>query len=294
MRAIAGGGLAKGRIDTQTVGLDTGLAFARWLTGKEHLHYGFWTGLDPIAANVGAAQAAYSDRLLALLPAATGLRILDIGGGAGETAKRLLAAGHQVEIVVPSAYLAARCRINAPMAVVHECRFEDLAVTGGFDVCLFSESFQYIPLPLSLKKAQALLTAQGVIVIGDCFRSQGFRRVGNRAIVGGGHLLQSFRAALAAEPLDLVSEQDITEAVAPSIDLEQALFNVIGIGLTGVGRELAVKRPWQNWMMHRLIRLVLKERGTERLSQRFFENERNAEVFCHANRYLLLKIAKRG
>ena len=36
------------------------------------------------------------------------LRILDIGGGAGETAKKLLALGHSVEIVVPSAFLAAR------------------------------------------------------------------------------------------------------------------------------------------------------------------------------------------
>lgn len=286
--------MAKGKIDTQTIGLDTGLAFARWLTGKEHLHYGLWTGLEPIAANVGAAQTAYSDRLLALLPADTGLRILDVGGGAGETAKRLLAAGHTVEIVVPSAYLAARCRVNAPQAMVHECRFEDMAVTGRFDVCLFSESFQYIPLPMSLQKAQSLLTAKGEIVIGDCFRSDGFRRVGNRAVVGGGHNLRAFRAALAAEPLDLLFEDDITEAVAPSIDLEQALFNVIGVGLAGARRELAAKKPWQNWMVQRGLGLFLSQRSKERLSQRFFETSRNAEVFCGANRYLLLKIAKRA
>ncbi len=286
--------MAKNKIDIQTIGLNTGLAFARWLTGKEHLHYGLWTGLEPIAANVGAAQTAYSDRLLALLPAQTGLRILDIGGGAGETAKRLLAVGHRVEIVVPSAYLAARCRVNAPQAVVHECRFEDLAATGTFDACLFSESFQYIPLPLSLQKAQSLLKPQGEIVIGDCFRSDGFKRVGNRAVVGGGHNLRRFREALAAEPLDVLSEDDITEAVAPSVDLEQALFNVIGVGLSGAGRELATKRPMQNWLMQKVLGLFLHDRSKERLSQRFFETSRNAEVFCAANRYLLLKIAKRA
>ncbi len=286
--------MAKGKLDTQTIGLDTGLAFARWLTGKEHLHYGLWTGLEPIAANVGAAQTAYSDRLLALLPAQTGLRILDVGGGAGETAKRLLAAGHRVEIVVPSAYLAARCRTNAPAAQVHECRFEDLAATGTFDVCLFSESFQYIPLPLSLQKAQTLLTPTGVIVIGDCFRSDGFRRVGNRAVVGGGHNLRAFHAALEGQPLDVLSEEDITDAVAPSVVLEQALFNVIGVGLSGAGRELAAKKPWQNWLLRRGLGLFLDQRGKERLSQRFFETSRNAEVFCAANRYLFLKIAKRA
>lgn len=286
--------LAKSKIDTRTIGLDTGLAFARWLTGKEHLHYGLWTGLEPIAANVGAAQTAYSDRLLALLPAQSGLRILDIGGGAGETAKRLLTAGHRVEIVVPSAYLAERCRINAPTATVHECRFEDLTAENRFDVCLFSESFQYIPLPLSLKKAQSLLLPNGQIIIGDCFRSDGFKKVGNRSIVGGGHKLHRFREALAAEPLDVVSEQDITEAVAPSIDLEQALFNVIGIGLSGMGREMAAKRPWQNRALQGLLSITLRARGKERLSQRFFETSRNAELFCHANRYLLLKLSKRG
>lgn len=294
MRASAGGTLAKGKIDTQTIGLDTGLAFARWLTGKEHLHYGLWTGLEPIAANVGAAQTAYSDRLLALLPAQTGLRILDVGGGAGETAKRLIAAGHRVEIVVPSAYLAARCRTNAPAAQVHECRFEDFAATGAFDVCLFSESFQYIPLPLSLQKAQTLLTPMGVIVIGDCFRSDGFRRVGNRAVVGGGHNLRAFHAALESQPLDVLSQEDITEAVAPSVVLEQALFNVIGVGLSGAARELAAKKPWQNWLLQRGLGLFLNQRGKERLSQRFFETSRNAEVFCAANRYLFLKIAKRA
>ena len=286
--------MARGKIDTQTIGLDTGLAFARWLTGKEHLHYGLWTGLEPIAANVGAAQAAYSDRLLALLPAQTGLRILDIGGGAGETAKRLLAAGHSVEIVVPSAYLAARCRVNAPKAIVHECRFEDLQATTLFDVCLFSESFQYIALKISLQKAQSLLMPGGAIVIGDCFRSEGFNRVGNRAVVGGGHNLQKFRDVLAAEPLDTQSEEDVTEAVAPSVELEQALFNVIGLGLSGAAREMAAKRPWQNWLLQRGFGVFLSARSKERLSQRFFETSRSKDMFCKSNRYLLLKIVKRA
>ena len=137
------------KIDTQAIGLDTGLALARWLTGKEHLHYGLWTGLDVSAGNIGPAQEAYSTRLFSLLPARANLRILDIGGGAGETAKKLIFLGHRVEIVVPSAFLASRCRLNAPGAVVHQCYFEELNTDGGFDLCLFSESFQYIPLAIS-------------------------------------------------------------------------------------------------------------------------------------------------
>ncbi len=70
-------------------------------------------GLDVSAGNLRRAQDAYTEKLFALLPPGP-LRILDIGGGAGETAKKLLALGHSVEIVVPSAYLAGRCRANAP------------------------------------------------------------------------------------------------------------------------------------------------------------------------------------
>jgi cyclopropane fatty-acyl-phospholipid synthase-like methyltransferase len=81
------------KIDTRAIGLDVGLSFIRWLTGAENLHYGLWTGLEVRASNLGAAQAAYTEKLFGLLPGGR-LRILDIGGGAGETARKLLALGH--------------------------------------------------------------------------------------------------------------------------------------------------------------------------------------------------------
>jgi SAM-dependent methyltransferase len=280
------------KIDTRAIGLDTALALSRWLTGKEHLHYGLWTGLDIAAGNVGRAQDAYSARLFALLPDRENLRILDIGGGAGETAKKLIALGHRVEIVVPSAYLAARCRVNAPQAKVHECFFEDLQSEGGFDLCLFSESFQYIPLPLSLQKARGLLAPGGEILIGDCFRSETFRADPTFYTVGGGHPIGLYRQSLAAEPLTVVAEQDITEAVAPSIDLEQALFNVLGVGFAGFDRELAAKRPWRHRILHRALRLVMNDRKRARLAQRLFERARTSETFIANNRYLLIRLAQ--
>ncbi len=284
--------MAADKIDTRAIGLDTALALSRWLTGKEHLHYGLWTGLDIAAGNVGRAQDAYSARLFALLPDRAGLRILDIGGGAGETAKKLIALGHSVEIVVPSAYLAERCRVNAPQARVHECYFQDLQSDGGFDLCLFSESFQYIPLPLSLQKARGLLAPGGEILIGDCFRSDGFRADPTFYTVGGGHAIGLFRAAVAAEPLMVLAEQDITEAVAPSIDLEQALFNVLGVGLSGFEREIKAKRPWRHWMLHRALHLLMNGRKRARLAQRLFERARTSDTFIANNRYLLIRLAQ--
>ncbi|MFT6103924.1 MAG: hypothetical protein ACJA1E_000339 [Paracoccaceae bacterium] len=109
--------MAKQKMDSRAIGLDVGLSLMAWLTGAENLHYGLWDDIEPLAQNLGAAQAAYTDKLFCYLPDGP-LRILDIGGGAGATAAKLIARGHKVDIVVPSELLAQWCRINAPEATV--------------------------------------------------------------------------------------------------------------------------------------------------------------------------------
>ncbi len=280
------------RVDTRAVGLDVGLAMIRWLTGAESLHYGLWDGLEVTAANLRAAQEAYTDRLVALMPPGP-LRILDIGGGAGWTARRLIAAGHEVEIVVPSAYLAARCRANAPGAVVHECRFEDLGERPAFDLCLFSESFQYIGLPEGVPGALGRLRPEGEVLIADCFRSDAYRGRGISGVQpGGGHRLADFRAALAGWPVAVLHEEEITAAVAPSIDLEQGLFNVAGLAVTRVDAELRRARPVAGWVLRRLIALVLPARKRRRLMERLTGQTRNAAAFRHYNHYMLWRLRK--
>lgn len=280
------------KIDTRAVGLDAGLAFIRWLTGAESLHYGLWTGLEVTAGNLKRAQDAYTDKLFALLPDRP-CRILDIGGGAGETARRLIAAGHRVEIVVPSAYLASRCRVNAPQAVVHEATFQDSRPQGHFDVCLFSESFQYIPMADSLPRALGLLAPGGVILIADCFRTaayMGSRDSGPQP--GGGHKVEAFRAALAELPLRVTHDEDITDAVAPSIDLEQGFFNVVGLGIDRLRQELAAKKPAVHWLAGRAVALVLPARRRAKVVARLMGQARTAEAFRMYNRYLMLRLER--
>jgi len=285
--------MARKKLDTRSIGLDIGLAFVKWLTGAENLHYGYWKGLEVTAANLRAAQEAYTDKLFALLPDRP-VRILDIGGGAGETAKKLLALGHQVDIVVPSPFLAERCRANAQGARVHECTFEEFTGQGPFDVCLFSESFQYIPLDQSLPKCLGLLADGGEIVLADCFRSERFKPDATRATVGGGHAIANFRKALESLPLDVVSQEDITEHTAPSVEIEQGLFNVLGYGLTRVDQELQDKRPRVRWALSRLLRTVMSDRKRARLDQRLNQQTRNRTVFAEHNTYVMMRLRSRG
>ncbi|MEL6573853.1 MAG: class I SAM-dependent methyltransferase [Pseudomonadota bacterium] len=283
--------MGRRKFDSRSVGLDIGLSFSRWLTGRENLHYGMWDGLEICAGNVGAAQEAYTAKLFELLPGGP-LRILDIGGGAGETAKKLVALGHAVEIVVPSAFLAERCRANAPQAVVHEATFQDAQVVGPFDLCLFSESFQYIPLEDGLPKCLDLLKPGGHILIADCFRSEAFAPDKVQATCGGGHAILSFRDYLASQSLTVLHEEDITAAVAPSIDVEQGLFNVVGYGLARVDAQMANQKPRMRSLGHWLLRRVLSDRKRARLDQRLNQQTRNATSFMANNTYLMLKLQK--
>jgi MPBQ/MSBQ methyltransferase len=281
-----------GKIDTRAVGLDVGLAMIRWLTGGESLHYGIWDGLEVTAGNLRAAQEAYTERLIALLPPPPA-RVLDVGGGAGWTARHLIARGYAVEIVVPSAFLAGRCRVNAPQAVVHECLFEDYPGAGGFDVCLFSESFQYIPLADSLPRARGLLAPGGVVVIADCFRSDAYRgRKVSGPQPGGGHRLSVFRGQL--DGWQVTHESEITASVAPSIDLEQGLYHVLGLGVTRLGGEVRGKRPVLARLAGGVLGLVLPRGRRARLMQRLTGSGRTAAAFCTHNHYMIFRLAPAG
>ena len=136
-----------------------------------------WDKLDVNLDNLGKAQEAYTDLLFKFLPEEkknNKLEILDIGGGAGENAKKLIALGHKVTIIVPSKILAEHAKKNTNnKAKILITTFEDyLPKNNLFDLCLFAESFQYIPIKIALQKASSLLNNDGEILIADCFRSE--------------------------------------------------------------------------------------------------------------------------
>ena len=280
------------KIDTKSLGLEIGLDFVEFLTGREHLHYGLWIdGLEPCAANLLAAQSEYTRRLAGMLPDGT-LKILDVGGGAGETARELSEMGHEVEIVVPSEILAERCKRNAGKSVnVHLAKFEDFRPDGNFDLCLFSESFQYIPIEAALRNARAAIKDDGFVLIADCFRSNEFlSEFSDKGMVGGGHLLSEFRTRLQNSPLRIAFEDDVTELVAPSIELERKFYSMIGNSVRRIDGEFASAHPFRHRMAAGVFRLLFSKRRRERLEHRLSGRARNAETFCRYNRYLMMRL----
>ena len=55
-------------LDTKALGLEVSLAIAKFVTGKENMHYGVWDNLDPCLENLGKAQEQYTKLLFKYFP----------------------------------------------------------------------------------------------------------------------------------------------------------------------------------------------------------------------------------
>ena len=280
-------------LDTKALGLEVSLAIAKFVTGKENMHYGVWDNLDPCLENLGKAQEQYTKLLFKYFPKKKKLKILDIGGGAGETAKKLISLGHSVTVIVPSDILSKRCLENTNnKAKVHNIKFEDYEPKKNqtFDLCLFSESFQYIPAKIALKKAKGLLSRGGKILVADCFRSEVKHSSHNRR-PGGGHPLSEMLKLINDVDLNIISKKDITKSVAPSLDIEQKLYNVVGVGIDKVQQGLVASHPWKMKLFSLVYKTIVNQKKRRRLHDRIYGNIRNSDNFIKFNHYIIFQLS---
>ena len=279
---------------SRLVGLDIALKVSSFVTGKEHLHYGLWEKLDVTLENLGKAQEAYTNLLFKYLPKKESqkkLEILDIGGGAGENAKKLIERGHRVTIIVPSKILAEHAKINTnKKAEILITTFEDyIPKYNSFDLCLFAESFQYIPIKTALKKASILLKNNGEILIADCFRSDK-KQIGIIRQPGGGASLKSMEKELEIQKLKILVRKEITKLVAPSVELEQKFYNTLGFSIKRIIISLNVNRPITLKFLKIVYKIFFSKRRRKRLEKRLFENTRTACSFIKYNHYMIYKL----
>ena len=274
---------------------ELGLVLAQQLLGVEDLHYGLWDAdLELKLANLAAAQQRYNDMLIAQLPKSDReVRVLDIGCGTGHLLRQLLDRGYRADGVIPARDLADAVRRRLAdrsgyQARIFECCFEDLPAEicrHYYDVALFSESFQYIPLAASLPKLQEILKPGGLLVISDFFKTDalGDGASGDRSF-GGGHPLAEFHASMQQTPFVPVKDEDITRRVSPNMELvNDLLMRRMKPAALTLRRYLSSRYPL-------LMRLGLKllHRKIDKLNYKYFSGHRSKEVFERYKTYRLL------
>ena len=264
---------------------DVGLILLARLMKTNELHYGYWPeGMEIRLGNLVEAQARYTEHLMAQIPEGVE-RILDVGCGTGHLMSLLLERGYRVEGLTPSPMLASMAREKVgDRAVVHQTFYdENLSLEPGFDLIIFSESYQYINLEVTFTKSLELLRPGGHLLICDFFRTeeQGF------SPLGGGHRLTRFHEVLSAQPFEVLSDEDITAFTAPNIDVaDNLLREYIQPVWEAFAYYFRANHPKFSWLFRKFLRKRL-----EKLENKFFTGQMTGAAFSKFKTYhcILLK-----
>ena len=271
----------KTQVSSQKIGLDIGLVIGRFFMGSEDLHYGYWpNGKDASVQNFAHAQDSHSKLIMDHIPKKTN-SILDVGGGSGNLALKLLDNGYSVDCVIPSEFLAEQAKAKlGNESVIHICGFEQIPTTKTYDLIIFSESFQYVKMDESLHKVGDIISSVGHLLICDFFR----RDVPGKSPMGGGHSWQGFKDTISTLPFQQVTGLDISEETAPTIDLLDQFCQDVLMPISEMsGSYLQYKYPY----LTKLLNWKLKKR-IEKIRRTYLSGELNGDSFKKFKTYRLL------
>ena len=271
----------KAKVKSNIIGLDMGLAFGRFFLDTEDLHFGYWPdGEKPTARNFALAQENHSELIMTKIPRVA-KRILDVGSGSGNLAQKLLNAGYEVDCVIPSEYLAEAVKEKLDgHGKIHICKFEDLNCLERFDVIIFSESFQYVNMEISLKKVQKMLSIGGHLLICDFFHLN----VSEKSLMGGGHRWTAFQEVIGNTTLTKIYDENITNGTAPTVDfLNQFCQEVLKPVGEMTGDYLLSNYP----KITRILMWKFKGR-LDKINKRYLSGDVNGESFKKFKTYRLL------
>ena len=279
--------LATADLPSSEFGLAMGFIVGHYLLNMQDLHYGYWPeDLTVEPRNLALAQARYTEFLMAHIP--DGVRaILDVGCGAGNTARQLLERGYRVDCVSPNGFLTGVAQqVLDGRATIFETLFQDLDTERRYDLILFSESLLFIPLDQAFAKALSLLTPGGHVLITDIFRVPAV----GKSPIGGGHQLPVFRATIARFPLDPVADIDMTDGIAPTFDLlDGAYREAIQPAYRLLLARLTMRYPW----VMRFVRWKFRKK-IQRYEDKHFSGRRNGANFKMYKSYRLLLFRQRS
>jgi len=265
------------KIKGKEYGLEFGLIVFNFLYKSKALHYGYWEPTDEV--NIlffGAAQQRYTENLLKHVPA-DAQAILDVGCGTGIVAQRLVERGHNVECLSPSPVLNAEARKILPATTpVHETTLEEFRTDRKYDLIMFVESFQYIPLDFSLSRCLSLLKPGGRVLICDVFRLD----KPSKGPIGGGRVYKDYLNRRDTLGFTCLQDVDITLNIAPTFDLVRDLgMNLLQPLWENAQRIGKANRPFLTKTLLWLFRKKLVKLN------KHFNPERNGKSFAEYKTY---------
>jgi SAM-dependent methyltransferase len=267
------------KIDSKEVGLEIGLLIFKFFLKTEFLHYGYFKdGLAGDVGNLAKAQQNYADLLHSNIPAGV-KTILDVGCGSGKMAQQLISAGYQVDAVSPGVILTNHAKsLIGDKGTIFQSKFENLDINKKYDLVLFSESFQYIPVDSAFSNALKFLNPGGHIMICDFFKTDPEKK----SLLGGGHEYNDYIAKVKNHAVKLVKEQDITAETAPTIDIVNDLAKEVLHPVYNLGFLLAEDRfP----LVTKFIKWKYKKK-LEKMQNKHFSGQRSGENFRTYKKYM--------
>jgi len=273
------------RIDSKEAGLEIGLYFFKFFIKSEYLHYGYFSnGLATDIANLAQAQANYADFLLSQIP--TDVKsILDVGCGSGKFAQQLLDKGYEVDCVSPGTLLTNYVKkLIGNRGKLYNSKFEDFKTDKKYDLVLFSESFQYIPIDRSLGDSLNYLREGGYIMVCDFFKNdpQG------KSQLGGGHEWKDWEAKLPKYPLKKLIEKDITAETAPTIDIVNAMTLEV---IQPIWKTVFALGESRFPLVMKFVRWKYKKK-LEKMELKHFSGLRSGENFRNYKKYMFYLFQK--
>jgi len=273
------------KIDSKEIGLDLGLLLFKNFLDTDYLHYGLFTdNLEAKITNLPKAQENYAQYLISLIP--DGVKtILDVGCGSGRFAHTLIEKGYYVDCVSPESVLTDYAeKLLKNKSEIINCPFQNFESEKKYDLVLFSESFQYIPMKEAISNAIKHLNSEGYILISDFFRTDEL----GKSPLGGGHKLTSWEKDYPEYPVQLNYSRDITNETAPTIDVANQLSqNLLHPIWKLIFQSINQRYP----KILKFLRWKFKPK-LNKLEYKYFSGENNGESFRKYKCYMVYLFQK--
>lgn len=267
------------KVDSKEVGLELLLRLFNFFLKTEYLHYGYFIdGLEADAVNFRKAHENYAELLFSHIPDGTE-SIIDVGCGSGKTTQQLIARGYKVDCLSPGHILTNYAKnMLGDTAGFFQCKFEDIITDKKYDLVMFSESFQYIPMEKSIPGAIKLLNPGGHIIVCDFFNTD----PEGRSKLGGGHDYQQWLKFKESFAIKTLVEKDITAETSLTLDVVNQLNTEVLRPLWTSAWALAEDR------FPTIVKLARKfyKKKLAKMENKHLTGMRNGELFRKYKKYM--------